>query len=245
MKKTNVTKTGNKKVTKNVTIQDENFVNGNEVTIESETVNHDWNTDLSEAVHDQATEQSVPIVDEREKLIKRAHAARLAALVGLMTQEEAEEHWEKAVIACKPTAESLEILETAKKAKDKAEKVHKAARIAFEAGLIDEDALDGAAAKADTARADYTDACRAAKGFSMNGGGPRYKGQMSGIEAAFQILTESEKPLNPSTIVRVAIERGLWTPDGLTPAATLSAAIQADAKKGDKSRFIKTGPGHY
>ena len=235
MKKKNVTKNVTKNTTEKVTNLDESFVNGEQVTIESEG-----------AIHDQATDHS-PVVDEREVLIKRAHAAKQAASVGLMTQEEADEHWAKAVAACKPSEESLTLTKAAKESMDKAAKVAKAAQTAFAAGLIDEETLTETVAKADAAKAAYTAASKTAKGFSMNGsgGGPRYKGQMSGFDAAILILSESEKPLNPSAIAKAAIERGLWAPDGLTPAASLSATLQADIKKGDKARFIKTGPGHY
>ena len=143
--------------------------------------------------------------DDREKLVAKAKAAKQAALVGLISQEEADAIWAQAVEACKPTEESLATAKAAKEEKDKAEKILKAA-----------------------------------KGFSFgNGGGPRFKGQMSGLDAAYNILSESEKPLNG------AMEQGLWTPDGLTPAATLSGALQTDVKKGDKARFVKVGAGLY
>jgi hypothetical protein len=184
--------------------------------------------------------------DDREKLVAKAKAAKQAAMVGLISQEEADALWAKAIEACKPTEESLATVKAAKEMKDKAEKVLKAAQAAFAVGLLNEEAVQDAKAKADIAKANYDDATKAAKGFSFgNGGGPRYKGQMSGLDAAYKILSESEKPLNAGAITKAAMEQGLWTPDGLTPAATLSGALQADVKKGDKARFVKAGAGLY
>ena len=184
--------------------------------------------------------------DDREKLVAKAKAAKQAAMVGLISQEEADALWAEAVEACKPTEESLATVKAAKEMKDKAEKILKAAQAAFAVGLLTEDAVQDAKAKADTAKTAYDDATKAAKGFSFgNGGGPRYKGQMSGLDAAYKILSESERPLNAGAITKAAMEQGLWTPDGLTPAATLSGALQADVKKGDKARFVKAGAGLY
>jgi hypothetical protein len=73
----------------------------------------------------------------------------------------------------------------------------------------------------------------------------RHKGQMSGLAAAYVILSESEQPLNVPTIAKTAIERGLWAPEGKTPVSTLSAALQTDAKKGEKARFVNEGGGLY
>ena len=112
--------------------------------------------------------------------------------------------------------------------------------------MIGEDAVAEAKEKADAAKAIYADAAKAAKGFSMGGGGgPRYKGQMSGLDAAYTILSESVIPMNAAAITKAAMERGLWNPDGLTPAATLSGALQTDVKKGENARFVKVGAGLY
>jgi hypothetical protein len=50
---------------------------------------------------------------------------------------------------------------------------------------------------------------------------------------------------NPSAILKAAVEQGLWMPEGATPVATLSGALQTDVKKGDKARFVKVGKGLY
>ncbi|MCL2305931.1 MAG: winged helix-turn-helix domain-containing protein, partial [Planctomycetaceae bacterium] len=184
--------------------------------------------------------------EDREKLVAKARAAKQAALVGLIPQEEADALWAEAEAACKPTEESLAKAKAAKDELAQAEKVLKAAQAAFAVGLIDEDAVATAKEKADAAKAIYTEAAKAAKGFSMGGGGgPRYKGQMSGLDAAFAILAESGIPMNAAAITKAAMERGLWTPDGATPASTLSGALQTDVKKGEKARFVKVSAGLY
>jgi hypothetical protein len=184
--------------------------------------------------------------DEREKLVAKARAARQAALVGLIPQEQADALWADAEAACKPTEESLAKAKAAKDELAQAEKVLKAAQAAQAVGLIDEDAVAKAKEKADIAKAIYAEAAKAAKGFSMGGGGgTRYKGQMGGLDAAHVILSESVTPMNAAAITKAAMERGLWMPDGLTPAATLSGALQTDVKKGDNARFVKVSAGLY
>jgi len=201
---------------------------------------------LTHEVEIAGTPQTDIATDDREKLVAKARAAKQAALVGLIPQEEADALWAQAVEACKPTEESLEAMKAAKEVKEKAEKVLKAAQAAFAVGLLNEETVQEAKAKADTAKASYDTAAKAAKGFSFGGGGgPRYKGQMSGLDAAYKVLSESDQPLNAGAITKAAMEQGLWTPDGLTPAATLSGALQADVKKGEKARFMKVGAGLY
>ena len=190
-----------------------------------------------------------PSEDFRAKLIEKAQAAKQAAKVGLIPQEQADSLWAQAVEACKPTEESLALAKAAKEKKDNAELVLKAAQAAYKAGLLTEEVVKEKQAIAESAKAAYTEAAKSAKGFSLGagsgGGGFRFKGQMSGLDAAFRILSESEKPLNPSAIAKAAIDQGLWAPDGQTPVATMSAALQADIKKGDKARFVKVGAGLY
>jgi hypothetical protein len=189
-----------------------------------------------------------PSEDFRAELVAKAQAARQAAKVGLIPQEQADALWAQAVDACKPTEESLVLAKAAKTKKDDAEKVLKAAQAALKAELLTEEVVKEKQAIADAAKAAYTEAAKAAKGFSLgagSGGGLRFKGQMSGLDAAFRILSESEKPLNPGAIAKAAIEQGLWAPEGQTPSSTMSAALQADTKKGDQARFVKVGAGLY
>ncbi len=57
---------------------------------------------------------------------------------------------------------------------------------------------------------------------------------MNALDAIYQVLTETGKPLPVSEITR------------LTPEATISASLSSDIKeKGVSSRFVRTGPSHY
>ena len=67
-----------------------------------------------------------PVEDFRAKLIEKAQAAKQAAKVGLIPQEQADSLWAQAVEACKPTEESLALAKAAKEKKDNAELVLKA-----------------------------------------------------------------------------------------------------------------------
>jgi hypothetical protein len=68
---------------------------------------------------------------------------------------------------------------------------------------------------------------------------------LSGLDAAVVVL-EKDGPLACGDIVARAIERGLWTTAGKTPAATIySAIIREIARKGAASRFVKQGPGKF
>ena len=188
-----------------------------------------------------------PEDDFRAKLVAKAQAARNAANVGLLSKEIADALWKEAEEACKPSEESIALAKIAKEKKDKAEKALKAAQNAAEHDLLTEDVVKEQQAIADAAKAAYTEAAKAAKGFSLiaGGGGLRFKGQMSGMDAALKILSESEKPMNVSAIVKSAIEQGLWSPEGLTPASTMSAMLQNEIKKDEKSRVVKVSVGHY
>jgi hypothetical protein len=71
--------------------------------------------------------------------------------------------------------------------------------------------------------------------------------KLSALDAAALVLRASGQPLScPELIAQMAAE-GYWTsPKGKTPASTLYAAIQREAKlKGKESRFQKTGPGRF
>ena len=74
----------------------------------------------------------------------------------------------------------------------------------------------------------------------------REDGTVSGIEAALIVLREIGEPMNIKTIMEHINERGLARLQGLTPHATISAAIQRDIiKRGDDSRFVKAGKGLF
>jgi hypothetical protein len=71
---------------------------------------------------------------------------------------------------------------------------------------------------------------------------------MSLINAAAHILAQGNRePMRCKDIVEQAIEQNLWQPGkGLTPSATLSAAIMREIKtKGDASRFVKAERGKF
>ncbi len=162
----------------------------------------------------------------------------------MIPHEKAAALWAEAEAASKPSPEAVEKAEKAKAAKQAAEKREKIAKALFEEKLIKESEFQAAQAEANAARQAYTEAAQAAKGFGPGSGG-RCKGQMSGLDAAVKVLLESKEALQVGTICNKAMELGLWNPEGQTPAATLSAAIQNEIKKGEKSRIVKVRQGFF
>jgi hypothetical protein len=78
------------------------------------------------------------------------------------------------------------------------------------------------------------------------GKGGKPSGKMSALDAAHEILKEQNREMNVKEITELAISTGRWSPNGKTPIATLSAAVQMDiVKKQEASRFIKTGRGLF
>jgi len=75
---------------------------------------------------------------------------------------------------------------------------------------------------------------------------PQAEKKMSALDAAAQVLTAAETPLNTKMIVERMVAKGLWTTSGKTPSATLFASlIREIAAKGDQSRFKKTDRGLF
>ncbi|MHC4447653.1 MAG: winged helix-turn-helix domain-containing protein [Planctomycetota bacterium] len=71
-------------------------------------------------------------------------------------------------------------------------------------------------------------------------------GKLSGLDAAAQILGQAKEPMGCKGIVEQAIEKGLWSPKGKTPHATLYAAIIREiSKKGKEARFKKVDRGRF
>src|SRR5262249_5590802 len=70
---------------------------------------------------------------------------------------------------------------------------------------------------------------------------------MSALDAAVRALTESGQAMSCQEMIDVMAAKGYWkSPGGLTPAATLSAAIGTEIrKKGDSARFVKTERGRF
>lgn len=71
--------------------------------------------------------------------------------------------------------------------------------------------------------------------------------KVSALDAAYEILKDSEEALTPKQLIEEMSIRKLWrSPGGKTPEATMSAAIIREiGKKGNQSRFRKTAPGHF
>jgi hypothetical protein len=193
---------------------------------------------------DTATKTQEEAEAKVKALWKKAQAAKAAAEQGLLSHEKADELWKLAEEASKPSAEAVEAEKAAKEAKQKAERKERAAKDAFGEDLLEEAVYLEAKAEADTAREAYKKAAQAAKGFGPGSGG-RCKGLMSGLDAAVKVLQESKEALQVGTICNKAIEQGLWNPEGQTPAATLSAAIQKEVNKGEASRIVRAGKAGY
>jgi restriction system protein len=69
---------------------------------------------------------------------------------------------------------------------------------------------------------------------------------MKAIDAAYITLQVDGRPLTIKEITQSIIDKGLWTTQGKTPEATISATLSSDVKKrGIASRFIRTGPSQY
>lgn len=69
---------------------------------------------------------------------------------------------------------------------------------------------------------------------------------LSGLDAAAQVLREAGEPLNAQALVARILERGLWSTDGKTPAATIYSAMIREIKaKGSASRFQKVDRGRF
>jgi hypothetical protein len=71
--------------------------------------------------------------------------------------------------------------------------------------------------------------------------------RLSALDAAALILAGVPEPMTAPELIQAMADRKLWSsPNGKTPAATLSAAIGREiATKGDAARFRKTGRGRF
>ena len=69
---------------------------------------------------------------------------------------------------------------------------------------------------------------------------------MSLLDAAYEVLKQTERPMKPSDIIRPILESGSWATKGKTPDRTLCAQLYVDIKKhGVKSRFVNVGNGLF
>ncbi len=75
---------------------------------------------------------------------------------------------------------------------------------------------------------------------------PKQK-RVSGLDAAARVLEQTGQPMTAKEMVEAAEAKSYWkSPGGKTPHATVySAIIREIAKKGDASRFVKTGRGKF
>ncbi len=72
------------------------------------------------------------------------------------------------------------------------------------------------------------------------------KTNLSGLDAAEQVLRRAGDPLAAKVIVERMLAGGLWKTAGKTPAATIYAAIIREIKvKGTASRFRKVDKGRF
>ena len=69
---------------------------------------------------------------------------------------------------------------------------------------------------------------------------------MTLLDAAYEVLKKSGRPMSPADIIRPVLESGMWTTKGKTPEQTLGARLYVDIKKlGAKSRFVNVGNGRF
>ncbi len=71
--------------------------------------------------------------------------------------------------------------------------------------------------------------------------------KLSALDAAAKVLAEAGVPMNCTQMIDAMTTNSYWTsPNGLTPQATLYAAIAREVKtKGSTSRFQKAERGHF
>ena len=71
--------------------------------------------------------------------------------------------------------------------------------------------------------------------------------KLSALDAAALVLAGAPEPMSAPELIQAMAARNLWSsPNGKTPAATLSAAIGREiATKKTASRFQKTGRGRF
>lgn len=67
---------------------------------------------------------------------------------------------------------------------------------------------------------------------------------MTYLEAAYQILSVAKEPLHYADIAQRALDRGLITPTGRTPTATMGSRLYTDTLK-EETRFVRVGRGVF
>jgi hypothetical protein len=110
---------------------------------------------------------------------------------------------------------------------------------AAESPLADSAASEPTTAPAKAAKAPKAKAAKAPK--------PDKPKKLSALDAAAKVLTDAGLAMNCTEMIEAMTKAKLWTsPNGLTPGATLYAAILREMKvKGDDARFVKTERGKF
>ena len=76
--------------------------------------------------------------------------------------------------------------------------------------------------------------------------GGKPNGMLSGLDAAYRVLTEARRPMHVKEIFETAMQNGYCNLRGATPSLTIYAAMQREiAAKGDDSRFVKEERGLF
>ena len=69
---------------------------------------------------------------------------------------------------------------------------------------------------------------------------------MTAIDAAFEVLHASGRPLHYREITAQVLAQKLWATEGKTPWVTINARLSVDIKKqGKASRFVRVSPGRF
>lgn len=68
---------------------------------------------------------------------------------------------------------------------------------------------------------------------------------MTFLEAAIEILRNTEDPLHFSKIARAAVERGLLSHVGRDPEATMRSCLNSAVRGGNDPILVRSKPGHY
>jgi hypothetical protein len=103
------------------------------------------------------------------------------------------------------------------------------------------------AAVASNAKAESNGKAPTKKVRSKKADGNKKPKRVSALDAAAQVLKETNKPMRATELIEAMAERNLWkSPGGKTPHATLYAAMVREARdKGDASRFAKVDRGMF
>ena len=69
---------------------------------------------------------------------------------------------------------------------------------------------------------------------------------MTGVDAAYKVLSDADEPLHYREITKRMIQRRLWRTSGRTPEQTINRDISEEINnRGENSRFSRVGRGMY